>query len=373
MTTPGLPLAADLSAPAAGADIVHAWRGTRWSGVPWFAAFWLGYPAVMSMLIVLTGALTVPLGELLRWKAWHAALGAGCAGLLWWGAARLGLPSRRPGRDALLLLAGIAAGALAWVLLGELTVSLRAPERLPDARAARAHNLVTFGAVLGTWAAGWWGFATLRRLLVVDRQLAAARAAASEARLQHLNAQLDPHFLFNTLATVRALVPDEPQAARELVADLADHLRATLRDPMPAWCTLDEELARLESLVAIHRHRLPGGSRLVRDVPSPLGQREIPSLLLQPLVENALDHGAPDADGLVVRVRAAVREDALVIEVGNAGTASGARAPGHHGLGLSNVRRRLAELYGDRARLTLEDGDGRVTARVTLPLARLAG
>jgi two-component system sensor histidine kinase AlgZ len=195
---------------------------------------------------------------------------------------------------------------------------------------------------------------------------------AREAELRALQYQLHPHFLFNTLNSISALVTDgrSPDATR-MIARLGDLLRATLERSDTREVMLAEELSLTEYYLDIEKARL--GRRLqVNMVVGPgVLQALLPPLLLQPLVENAIRHGiAPRTMGGVMRLRVDREQDVLVIEL----CSDGVPAPEDDhprrstAIGLSNVRKRLMALYPDRHSLDFALApDGACTVRITLP------
>jgi hypothetical protein len=212
----------------------------------------------------------------------------------------------------------------------------------------------------------------------IDR--ANLRTAWTQARLQALRMQVNPHFLFNTFNTIATLLAANPQPgrARTLVLALSDLYRRTLVAAEREWMPLAEELALADDYLRIQSARFEG--RLTYEIrcdESSLAAREqVPALLLQPLVENAVTHGiADDRQSLKVWIAVAAEQSstgaaALRIEVGNQtngelGTARGA------GIGLRNIRTRLSACYGTEARL--QSGatqPGRYVATVTIPCSR---
>lgn len=196
---------------------------------------------------------------------------------------------------------------------------------------------------------------------------AAHAEAEMRARLEALQARIEPHFLFNTLNSVAALIALCPADAETALEDLSTLLRSRLHADMPVAITLAEEMRLVEAYVRIEKLRL--GERLTMDADlSPAATRcRLPSLCLQPLVENAIGHGvARLPDGGTVRVRAWVTAGALVAEVRNPGAACTGRAPGNR-QALSNIRRRLALLYDGAARLDFTHDDTWFTVRLELP------
>ena len=193
---------------------------------------------------------------------------------------------------------------------------------------------------------------------------------AREAELRALRAQIDPHFLFNSLQSISALTTVAPAAARRMCLLLADFLRETLALGARQRIPLASELALARSFLSVEQVRF--GDRLRVEIDDQNGAADdvlVPPLVLQPLVENAVAHGiAHLLDGGAVRIRVERRSATLVVTVDN--PSDPARPAGRGtGLGLRNVRDRLESLYGDDALLHTEEQDGRYTARVTIPLA----
>lgn len=236
-------------------------------------------------------------------------------------------------------------------------------------------DVVTYWAIL----AAFLTYDSRRRLREAERErreveLRAARLEASmtEARLDALRMELNPHFLFNTLNTVSALTRrgDSETAARTL-SRLADLLRLTLDDELEHEVTLEEEAGLLERYLEIERVRF--GDRLTIDVWIDPAVRAalVPSLILQPLVENAIRHGVATVRGPVrVEIQAIARGERLEVRIRDTGR--GFERPGsvpREGIGLGNTRNRLAALYGEEAELELSSpASGGAEVRLRLPL-----
>ena len=189
-----------------------------------------------------------------------------------------------------------------------------------------------------------------------DRHLMSKQAI--EAELKLMQAQVEPHFLFNTLASVQYLTETDPREASRLLSHLIDYLRAALPQLRASSTTLGKEVGLAEAYLNILRTRM--GTRLgfTIDVPPALAAHPFPPNLLISLVENAIKHGIePAANGGTVCVRARREGSALVITVQDTGRGLNAavNGPGGHGVGLANVRDRLAALYGTQGRFTLEE------------------
>jgi signal transduction histidine kinase len=188
-----------------------------------------------------------------------------------------------------------------------------------------------------------------------ERAVAEAELSAelSTARLRMLESQLRPHFLFNTLNTIAEQVHSNPQGADDMILRLAALLRASLHLTEGHEVPLRDELATVANYLAIVRARYEDRLRVSIDVAPEFGGILVPAMVLQPLVENALQHGVEPIDGVThVSITAARRGDSLVLTVADdgAGLVNGVVADG---VGLRNTRDRLQHLYGDAARLVL--------------------
>lgn len=188
-----------------------------------------------------------------------------------------------------------------------------------------------------------------------------------EAHLKLLQAQIEPHFLFNTLANVSSLIDSDPAVARKLLERLNDWLRVALARARSDAATLGDELDLLENYLQILRVRFGNRLQWRIDVAEDARDTVFPPMLLQPLVENAVRHGIePKIGGGEISIHARIQESSLHIEVSDTGlgfTANDAR-----GAGLSNVSARLAAMFGASAKLTLENRKGYgVTATLELP------
>jgi signal transduction histidine kinase len=202
------------------------------------------------------------------------------------------------------------------------------------------------------------------------------QARLAEARLQALTLQLHPHFHFNTLTAISVLVHRDPAGADTMLTRLADLLRATLRRPALNEIPLRDEMALLGRYVDIMRVRFGGRLTIEERMPAELAGYLVPSFVLQPLVENALEHGIARRAGPGLVIVSAERSDGhLQLTVTDDGPGLPSVAPadgeggGGAGIGLANTRLRLEQLYGAGRWLTLEPGPtGGMRATVRMPL-----
>ena len=190
-----------------------------------------------------------------------------------------------------------------------------------------------------------------------------------EARARALEAQIEPHFLFNTLANVRQLQRTDPRTALEMLDDLIEYLERSLPGLQRERTTLEEERALVAAYLRLHRPRF--GARLQYDIafPDRLLGCELPSMMLLTLVENSLKHGlGPLPEGGAIRLSAESSGEALLVDVADTGAGMGTGSGG--GTGLANLRSRLALRYGEAAALTLSLNEPRgVRASLRIPLA----
>jgi sensor histidine kinase YesM len=207
----------------------------------------------------------------------------------------------------------------------------------------------------------------------VVRERARVEAAEHQihlAQLKMLEAQIEPHFLYNTLANVISLVDDEPAAAKRMVERLIDYLRRAAAASSNGAGTLGTQVELLRAYLDLIVLRM--GSRLSYrvDVPSDLAALALPPMLLQPLVENAIKHGLePKVAGGQVTVAARREAGQLRLTVADNGQGFPAtRTERARGLGLANLRDRLASLYGDRAQMVIEDSHPGTSVTLSLPV-----
>jgi sensor histidine kinase YesM len=199
------------------------------------------------------------------------------------------------------------------------------------------------------------------------RRALLAEIASREAELRALRAQIHPHFLFNSLNSINALIAAKPEEARRLCVRLGDFLRRSLTLGARESIPLAEELELAEQLLVIEKVRF--GERLSHQVAADDAARAclVPPLLLQPLVENAVTHGiAQQLEGGVVRLEAERRGPVLRIAITNPRDADAPPRRGT-GIGLQNVRRRLAALHGGEAELIVLAGDDSFRVELRLP------
>ena len=209
----------------------------------------------------------------------------------------------------------------------------------------------------GLGAAAWYAIKRAERhgAEVAQAQIEGERLRAStaQARLQALQARVEPHFLFNTLAHVKWLYRRDAERGRHMLERLIDYLHAALPRVRQSTTTLDQELQLAHAYLDIQQIRIGGRLAFTIEVPDEFATLRFPPLMLLTLVENAIKHGiAPQTEGGTIAIRAHVEDDKLRIEVRDTG--AGLRESKGSGMGLANVRARLSALFGAGARLVIE-------------------
>jgi signal transduction histidine kinase len=198
--------------------------------------------------------------------------------------------------------------------------------------------------------------------------------ALREAELRALEAQVNPHFLFNCLNSIRALVIENPPLAQDMLTRLASTLRFNLHRDLMHTIPLASEVEAVTDYLALEQVRFEDRLRVEFAIDPAAAQAAVPPMLFQTLVENALKHGiAPLAAGGDLVIRATALADGVLVEVENTGQIMPPKA-GATQVGLANIRERLRILYGDAVSLDLRSHDGnRVVASVVIPNHRLGG
>jgi two-component system LytT family sensor kinase len=247
--------------------------------------------------------------------------------------------------------------------------------RLPTAFAdLRASPVLIWNLLMGSWlylvVAGLsYAVRGHRRVRTQEAAAAEARLLAQQAQLIALRAQINPHFLFNALHTVGALVTSEPRRADKALECLGDLLRYALGTEDEVL--FSQEWRFTQDYLAFEQLRLGDRLKVDADADADALSIMVPPLILQPLVENAVRHGISDrAEGGHIELRARVEDARLLLRVTDDGP--GDSGGGVDGLGLGSVRRRLAALYGGRDTLSIDSTATGFTVTIGLPLKRAA-
>jgi sensor histidine kinase YesM len=258
---------------------------------------------------------------------------------------------------------------IAWRLLGHPTEEiLQRIALLPRIILIESFTgLVTYAVIVG----GYYAFDYYRKFRARELLTAQLAGRLAQAELQNLKMQLHPHFLFNTLHAISVLMQEDVTAANRMLVRLSELLRLTLENAGTQETALRQELEFLRLYLEIEQTRFQDRLAVKIEVDPAALDARVPSLILQPLVENALRHGIARNPGAgVIEIRAHRESELLRLEVRDNGP--GLRAEVEEGVGLSNTRARLAQLYGGAARFEINNAaDGGALATALLPF-RLA-
>jgi two-component system LytT family sensor kinase len=216
----------------------------------------------------------------------------------------------------------------------------------------------------------------------IEQKLEEQTRLLLEAKLDALQRQINPHFLFNTLNSITSLVRSKPELAREMIVKLGNILRILLKD-REAFVPFSEELAFTDDYLDIEVVRFGEKLRVVKEIAPETLAVVVPSMLLQPLLENSIKHGLePRIEGGTVTLRSRITaEGRLLVEVEDDGVGMApGRSPAGHiarpgtGIGMKNVRERMHVLYGDSAEVEIESRPGRGTkVKLLMPVVEGTG
>ncbi len=294
-----------------------------------------------------------------------------------WGWKQMGWLALAP--RIMLMAAGLS---LFWSALGygyaHVVMSLPQPTKYSIGQLFFLSWLNGTGLLVG-WQCIYFFYHTLDRVQRMQFEQLRLAANVKEAELRALKSQVNPHFLFNSLNSLRALIDEDAPRAREAVTRLANILRYSLQSGQLETVLLRDELHAVEDYLALEQIRHEARLTVHWDVADQARDRSIPPMLLQTLAENAVKYGiSTRREGGVITISARIEESALYLRVSNPGNLtppaneSSAKAGSSTGVGLRNASERLQLLYGDRATLRLvAEPVGCVTAMVTVPFNKL--
>jgi len=259
-----------------------------------------------------------------------------------------------------------------WFIAFRLTVNLYVHRSLTDWSFLRyCRDSIEQIAILLTCCAAYAAVTYWQDALNQQRRADAAAASAERLRWQMLQSQVNPHFLFNTLNSVRASISEDPEQARRMVTHLSEFLRYSLISEERELVSLNEEIAIVADYLSIEKARYEDRLRVTYVVQPDAKTALVPRFLLQPLVENAVKHGLVTSNRLRIVIRASLENNNLQIAVENSGFWLAAPNTGNGiGFGLRNLRERLEVLFGRNYELRMKDKNNKVQVLVTFPVVQ---
>ncbi len=259
-----------------------------------------------------------------------------------------------------IVLAGLILGATLGILVGSMVsgvnLSVFGKERTFFFRIFL--NALLFGSIISYFFISREQISDSKARMQEERiRRLTIEKKAAQTSLRLLQAQIEPHFLFNTLSNILSLLETDSRKAGRMLADLTRYLRSSLSDARVETATISEEMERIRSYINIYKVRMGDRLRSEIDVSESAASISFPPMLIQPLVENAIKHGLePKVEGGEIHIKVDIVEGVLRVEVSDTGVGPGEKGgEGGGGVGLSNIRERLHALYGDKGRLILEE------------------
>jgi signal transduction histidine kinase len=351
-----------------GVRVVPAATRAEWVAVVLFLVF----VSIVEPADQLQNGVTAPLvvGQVIRFLCWVAILPATYAALDRLPLARGVFLRNLSLTVGVAVLAGIVRGLLATTLArltAHVVPGMAADLVGPAALAAEINRAI--GQFLVFLYAPYFILQRLHARRLHRRQVAETEVSLSRAQLHALSVELQPHFLFNTLNAIAALVRADPRTAESMLVKLSDLLRLTLDGGAGGESSLGDEMERLELYVALQEMRFGPRLTVTTTVPSEILGARVPSMLLQPLVENALTHGiGPKAGPGAIAITGARSGDRLVLSVVDDGVGLPADARSRERIGVGNTRARLAALFPKDHRFELApEESGGVRATIDIP------
>jgi len=269
----------------------------------------------------------------------------------------------------LLALTGLVA--LFWMLLSKLVLFM-----LPDSLSNYAFvpgktypiRMAVGVLILGTNTLIHVLWYTVQQQQEEEDRRKEAEALSREVELMKLRDQLHPHFLFNSLNSINALIVAKPTQARTMIQQLADFLRGTLRKEENTWNALADEISHLQLYLDIEKVRFGHRLNTVIDIPEALSTAQIPAMLLQPAVENAIKFGLYDTtEPITIDIIARQEGSKLVLEIRNPYDPQTSRQPAGTGFGLRSIQRRLQLLFGQSDLLKTSGSNGLFITTIIVP------
>jgi sensor histidine kinase YesM len=263
---------------------------------------------------------------------------------------------KRPLIELFVIITAMIVGSVIGALLGSIATGIHPSIFLQYGFAIRPVILgLLFGSIISYFFFSRETISATRTLVQEERiKRLTSEKKAVESNLRLLQAQIEPHFLFNTLSNILSLLETDLDKGKCMLEDLIHYLRTALSKTRGDTTTIGQEMEMIRAYMNIFKVRMGERLRYKVDVPDKINDIPFPPMLIQPLVENAIKHGLePKIEGGEVFIHGEENEEILRLEIADTGV--GFYEDGNFGTGLSNIRERLISLYGDKGRLILEE------------------
>jgi two-component system, LytTR family, sensor kinase len=228
-------------------------------------------------------------------------------------------------------------------------------------------EVLDYSFTLIGWSALYFGIKYWRQWQSEHERTLQAEALANHAQLNMLRYQLNPHFLFNALNSIRASIDEDSQRAKRMVTEFSEFLRYSLLNDNSALIELRQEIEAIKNYLAIEKIRFEDKLEVTFDFDPAAEKYQLPGFLIHPLVENAIKHGMTNDSGpLKICITSKMRDGRLVVEVANTGRLDAQTNGGGTQIGLRNVRERLAKLYPDKSSFSLRRDGAWIRATIEM-------
>ena len=231
-------------------------------------------------------------------------------------------------------------------------------------------GILNLSGVIAIWSLIYFSFHYFQNYKRVEIESYIWEAAVKDFELKTLKSQLNPHFIFNALNSIRALVDEDPQNAQTAITKLSNILRYSLKMERSETVSLDEEMQTVSDYLVLEKMRLEERIKYFISIDPPSSKIEIPPMMIQTLVENGIKHGiAKRTEGGEISVSTKLENSKLLINIVNSGQIDQALLKQSDGFGISNTKQRLNLIYGDNAKFEIKNNsDDTVSAEINIPL-----
>ncbi len=340
-----------------------------------FPRFWTLQIAgwtIYAVVIYVTFLTVVPEGIFLRlWyiKVFRACTGFALTTLLWLLYRRFGKRQSLNRVTWLVIPCSVVVGIL-WTAIENGYFSATTANYDWNGAFVRSPRVaLDYAITVLAWSGLYFGITFWRQWEIERERTLQAQALAHQAQLEMLRYQLNPHFLFNALNSIRASIDEDSRRAKRMVTEFSEFLRYSLLQRNSATVPLREEIEAVRNYLSIEKIRFEEKLDVTCDISPSAEEIPIPGFLIHPLVENAIKHGLTnDGKPLSITISARKTSDSLVIEVANTGNLSARNGSNGTGTGLDNVRGRLSRLYPESHEFSLTERDGWIRASIRIEL-----
>lgn len=323
---------------------------------------------VLMFVTFLTRDTTETITYILFIKAYRTLIGFSLSCILWLIYRRI-INRQSFGKNIAIIFVGSALFGVVWMALETLFFWVTLPDyNIYPSLQYKPRIALGYAVTLMAWSAIYFGIEYWKQLKAEKENALHAKVLAETAQLQMLRYQVNPHFLFNALNSIRASVHQDNQSAKQMITQLSEFLRHSLLSDEKKEIPLREELEAVENYLAIEKIRFEETLEIEFDIDNQARDFKVPCFLLNPLIENAVKYGFLGSPELLkIKISAKLEDNKkLLIEVANTGKLAKNVNGNGTKIGLNNVKERLEKLFPERSSFKLFEENGYVTARIEI-------